>query len=275
MDKNNSQKITFDEYINNPMGKENTVFSHRDMYANLYKEKLDKILVRENAHIDYKLYIDKNKEAYYVYIKVPSEVIENFYYDVVIQMTPKDSNFAMQRNLKNYKVRFFSNDPSFVFTFVHAFYKKDLFIKDLSSKMTKEALKEVGKEKNPEDQIGYVKSLYFAYLIMKQKGLFEKVKFESEGEPINWKKLLSQIEHADSKINERQEEQTKLNKHKKAEKKKDQDEYNKGRNEKLNAVSNDKKRQNGLSINNIKNIANSKTSNRVNVKNRIKRTKSI
>lgn len=273
----NMEPVTFDEYINNPMGKENTVFSHRDMYANLYKEKLDKIMVRENAHIDYKLYVNKKKEAYYAYIKIPSEVIDKFYYDVVVELIPKDSNFSMQRNLRNYSVRFFSNDPSFVFTFVHAFNKRNMFIKELGKKMSDKALKEVGKEKNPDDQIGYVKSLYFAYLIMKQKGLFEKSKYDSEAQLIDWSEISSMITHANEKINERQEEQDKLTKKKKIEKQKTQKEYNKGRNENLNTKSNSIKNQMGLNINKTSTIGNSKASKKVNTKNKInvRKTKRI
>ena len=45
--------MTFDDYIQNPMGRENAVISNRNMYRDLYKAKLDKILVRENGKIEY------------------------------------------------------------------------------------------------------------------------------------------------------------------------------------------------------------------------------
>ena len=75
-------KITFKDYINNPMGVKNSVFSNREMYRNLYKDKLDKLLVRESGKIDYYLYT--NKDIYIVHIKVPSETVKDFYYDVVL-----------------------------------------------------------------------------------------------------------------------------------------------------------------------------------------------
>ena len=34
--------MTFDEYIQNPMGIKNAVFSHREMYRELYKNKFNK-----------------------------------------------------------------------------------------------------------------------------------------------------------------------------------------------------------------------------------------
>lgn len=203
------QLITFDDYIKNPMSKENAVFSHREMYANLYKDKLDKIMVRENGEVKYFLYTDKSADKYYVYIKVPSEVVPEFYYDVIVEFSPSG---VISRSIKDYNTRFYSNDPSFVFTFAHAFNENGLFITDLQSKMSKEAIRDVAKEKNPSNQVGYVKSLYFAYLIMKDRGLFDKIKFESEANPFNLRDLLSKIEDADIKIEKRREAESKLKK---------------------------------------------------------------
>ena len=47
-----------------------------------------------------------------------------------------------------------------------------MFIKELKDVMSKEAIKKVAQEKNPSNQVGYVKSLYFAYLIFKKENIF-------------------------------------------------------------------------------------------------------
>ena len=57
----------------------------------MYMNKLDKIMVRENGKAEYHLFKDKG-ELYYAYIKVPSEVIENFYYDVIIEFRQPDKD---------------------------------------------------------------------------------------------------------------------------------------------------------------------------------------
>ena len=195
-------KMTYDQYIQNPMGVANAVFSNRDMYRELYMNKLDKILVREMGHIDYTLYKSKNK--YYVYIKVPSEVIEKFYYDVVIEFSEPDDKSLIDSTLKNYNVSFYSNDPSFVYTFAHAFIKNKLFIEELKDVMSKEAIKKVAVEKNPSNQVGYVKSLYFAYLILKRENIFNKKKFLL-AKDIDWKYLKKNITPAELKITQRQD----------------------------------------------------------------------
>lgn len=190
------REMTFDQYIQNPMGIANSVISNREMYRNMYMIKLDTIMVREMGKIDYHLYKDKSKDRYYAYIKVPSEVVEKFYYDVVIEFTP-EKGAKPSKSLKDYNVRFYSNDPAFVYTFAHAFIKNKMFIMEYTDKMSKEAVKKKAVTKNPMDTVGYVKSLFFAYLIMKRFNLFEKVLYIDK---YNEKFVKQNIMNADRKI---------------------------------------------------------------------------
>lgn len=209
--------MTFDQYIANPMGIKNAVYSNKEMYRQLYTDKLNKILVREIGKVKYTLYRDKDN-TYYVLMKVPSEVIANFYYDTVVMFYTNDETIKMKKTLKDYYVKFYSNDPSFVYTFAHAMLENDLFIRDLVPRMSKEAIKKVATQRNPKNEVGYVKSLYFTYLLMNNYNLFQKIIFESEGEKYDKKRLLSIIEHADIKVEQRKIKEQELNKKKKIEK---------------------------------------------------------
>lgn len=213
--------MTYNDYIKNPMGKKNAVFSQREIYYGLYSDKFDKVLVRENGKITYSQFVDKKNDKYYIFIKIPSEVIPKFYYDVVIEFSSSNPISKGVQNLENYDVRFFSNDPAFVFTFAHAFISNDVFISELKPKMSKLAIKNVATEKNPKDELGYVKSLFFAYLFIKQRGLFKKISYV-EANSINFKQLLPSIMHADEKIKLRQEAQVEYDKRLKIEKHKQQ-----------------------------------------------------
>ncbi len=208
-------QITYEEYIQNPMGVSNAVISNREMYRTLYVDKLNKILVREVGKVKYFLYKDGNK--FYVHMKVPSEVVDKFYYDTVIEFYTDNEELLSSRTLNDYYVKFYSNDPSFVFTFCHAFVKNKIFIEDLEPKMSKEAIKKAGEVRNPLSQVGYVKSLYFAYLLMKQYGLFNKIQFETNSRKYNKKELLQIIEHADIKIQKRRDAEEEQNKKKRVE----------------------------------------------------------
>lgn len=207
--------MTFDEYIVNPMGKSNAVLSAaaREAQRKIYSNKFNNILLRENGKIDFYMYQGKGA-VYWIHIKVPSEVVKNFYYDVVIKFTGDAGLVASASGLDKYQVQFYSNDPAFVYTYAYVFRKKGLFISELSSKMSRKAITTKAVEKNPENIVGYVKSIYFAYLFIKQRGLFNKIKFIS-APSLDLRYLLSKIEDADKKIQNRQDEGAKVSKKKK------------------------------------------------------------
>ena len=167
--------------------------SNARMYREMYSKKLDAILVRENNNIQIFLFIDKTQDRYIIYIKVPSETQKQFYYDVVIEFSKGDKNKA---SLEDYNVRFYSNEPRFCFVFCYAYLQHDLFFKDLTSKMSKQALTKSAENTNPSNQIGYCKSIYFAYLIMQQRGLFDKAKWREFAKEYRKDDLLSLVEHA-------------------------------------------------------------------------------
>lgn len=192
--------MTFDNYIDNPNGSQ--AFTNRQMYKNLYTEKFDKLLLKAAGNIPYTLYTGSND--YYVHFKIPNEELDDFYYDVVIRLYTKKSEFKSERTLKNYDVQFYSNDPGFVYTFAYSFNKNGLFIKDLKPKMSKIALS-TASSKNPKNDTWYVKSFYFAYLAMKHYGLFDKTSYTG-AKKYTTGHLLSKVTHADTKIQQRQEE---------------------------------------------------------------------
>ena len=253
--------MTFDEYIQNPMGIKNAVFSHREMYRELYKNKFNKIMLREAGNLKYKLF--KGLNNFYVYFKIPSEVIENFYYDVVIEFIPANELVKNDNSLSKYNIRFYSNDPSFVYTFAHAMKSNNMFINDLSSKMSKIALNTLAKERNPSNQPGYVKSIYFAYLAMKTFNLFDKRKFISEGNLYNKSILLSMIMDADKKVALRQEAGNSKNKKARIAKQKNNNDT-----EKITSNHNNR-------IKNVKNSMFTKSVNKIGSVKKINRTKKI
>ena len=199
-------EMTFQQYIDNPLGKRNAVFSQRDLYKALYTDKFNKILLREAGKIDYTLYIDKKRDRYVIHIKVPSETVKDFYYDAVVLFYSNDPAVKVSPNLQGYYVKFFSNDPAFVYTYLRVFLKNDLFFEDLRPRSSSLALRKDPKEKNPYEIPGYSKILYFAFLYMKAKNLFAKTMYDSYAEPYSTKKLLDRVEHTDKKIAARQEE---------------------------------------------------------------------
>lgn len=129
--------------------------------------------------------------------------------------------------------------------------------------MSKEALKTKAIERNPKDEVGYVKSIFFAYLLMEQYGLFDKTMFDVYGETYNKRHFLETVTHADIKVRDRIDKQSEANKKKKIEREKEKYEQNKIR-----------KEANPININPISTVNRAKRSKRTNRVSSVKKTKS-
>jgi len=210
--------MSFDKYIDNPSGGASVV-TQRAYFKSLYKEKFNKVLLREEGKIEYRVYYTDDKDdSWYIYMKIPSEVISNFYYDVVIRLFTTENRKKSNVKLREYAVQFFSNDPAFMYTFAHSFRENKLFIKDLESKMAKEALRSVAKVRNPKDEVWYVKSLYFAYLTIEKYNLFNRTVLKQHAKKYDKRALLSMIMYAPEKVEARQKAGEELEKKKREEK---------------------------------------------------------
>ena len=200
-------KMTFDQFVDNPLGKNSAVLTiaARQSIMDSYSKKWDVILLRENGNINHFFYKDDKHNAYYAHFKIPSETVKKFYYDVVIKFTADSKVGEGGKDLFKYAVQFYSNDPSFVYTYAYVFNKNDMFIRELSDKMSKEALKKSPNIKNPHQNTGYVKTIVFAYLYMKSKKLNDKTRFLASAATYERGHLSGNIENADDKIRNRQE----------------------------------------------------------------------
>lgn len=212
-------EITFRGYIDNPLGRKAAVFSQRQMYHDMYTQKFGHVMLKENGKFNTVLYTDKKNDKWFAHIKVPSEVVPKFYYDVVIEFYPVNGTNKTDNSLNQYGVRFFSNDPAFCFTYEYVFNKMDLFIPELKSKGSKLALRKSPYETNPYLTPGYVKSIYFAFLYMQNKSLFNKANWRGYDKPYSKRELLSNIEDTDKKVADRQRLGEEVKKQKAIEKK--------------------------------------------------------
>lgn len=191
---------TFPKYVKNP-----NIFGTTSPQSKLimddYSRRFDAILVREGGNIFHRLYRD-DKGNYYWYGKIPSEVVPKFYYDVIIKFKEGVVN-KLSPNLKSYDIQVFSNDPAFCYTYAYAFNKNNLFIKDFYDKIGKEFLENKAIVRNPKNDIGIVKSLFFAYFSIVRDDLFNKDNWKN-AKKYNEKSISRLIMSADRKIALRQ-----------------------------------------------------------------------
>lgn len=201
--------MSFDKYIDNPSGGQ--AFTNRNMYKAMYKGKFDTLMVREQGVINWKVFKTEDaNDTWFIYMRIPSEVIDNFYYDVVLKFFTTDNIKKAEANIRRYAVQFYSNDPAFCYTFAHSFKVNKLFINEVKTKMPTSYLNTVASVKNPKNQVWYVKSLFFAYLTMEKYGLWRRSMLNQHAERYKQPNLLQLITPADIKIKARQKAQADL-----------------------------------------------------------------
>ena len=200
--------MTLEQYISNPLGKANAVITaaYREAIKNDYTYRFHNLMVRENGKLDYFVYRNQEANLWFIHIKVPSEKVKEFYYDVVFKFYADASIKDGGRDLNKWYVQFYSNDPAWNFTYAYAYTQKDLIIKELSSKMDKTCMNTPSKEKNPNNEVNYAKVIFFGYLFMKERGLLKTAALGG-AEPYNMRTFHSRIENATLKIHKRQEEE--------------------------------------------------------------------
>jgi len=208
---------TFFGYIDNPMGKGATM-PQKQLIQQSLEQKYGQLMLKEAGNFHTYIFQPTKEDKYYIHMKVPSESTERIYYDVVIEFSP-DNKSKGEASLRNYFVRFYSNDPSFVFTYANAFKSKGLFIEELSSKISTLSMRKEAIIRNPNANIGYVKVFYFAFLYMKSHNLFNKQNYAG-GLAFDWGSLRSNIMHSSDKLKEVNEVRAATAKKKKAEREK-------------------------------------------------------
>ena len=210
--------MTFNRYMDNPSAGTST-FTNRGMYKAMYKDKFDKLLVREQGRIAFKIYRTQNStDTYYIVFKIPSESMSEFYYDVVVELSAHKNEYKNSPNLRMYDVRFYSNDQAFIYAFAYAFNKHGLFIPLLRSKMSKVALEQKSLSRNPRADIWYVKSLCFAFFVMERYNLFSRSMLNQNAVKFNQSDLFKNVSHSDTKLEEYNKKKKDIKLRKQAEK---------------------------------------------------------
>lgn len=199
--------MIFRDYINKPIGKQGGMIPAEliEYLKDSYRSRFKIILVRENNKIDYFLYKQSNKNIYWCHIKLPSENADNVVYDVVFKFYADKNIKEAGRDLKYYNFQVFSNDPAFNYYYAYAFKKNKIFLNELTPRASK-AVRIPAKEKNPDSRVGFLKSVYFAYIFMEERGLLKTISYENARE-FNLRELISKVEYTDKKIEQRKKAQ--------------------------------------------------------------------
>ena len=140
------------KFLNNPNGDGNIDITNRNAKTqfeqryNDNKAKIRSIVYDINGIL-------------YIHVKIPSSV-ESILYDVVIKLIEGSNSTGL--TIYDMDFQIFSNCPSFIYTYANAYYKRHMFIRELTKKISKEAVKTVASVRNPDRHISYEFSTYLA-----------------------------------------------------------------------------------------------------------------
>lgn len=172
-------EMTFQQFLQNPTGPYSAFFGKRENIKIDLENRFSKLL-SSTKNKEFKCEGFKSGNDYFFHIKIPSEKYSNILYDVVINLTPKQSYVLTEGTLLNYNLLFFSNSPAFVYTYVYISKKDKLLIPFMQNKINSTALTTPPSVKNPVQIYGFEKSIYFALLYLKYKNYHIKTAIPPE-----------------------------------------------------------------------------------------------
>lgn len=193
------KEFTVESFLNNPMGdKGSSVMGRAAILSKLHKDYQTLLAMKRPFKVGY----FNIKKDTYIKIKVPSESYETLYYDVVIKF--KGTNGHLPSSLNPYKIEFFSNAPSFTFTYAHAFDAYGCLIPELKKLFDKKVFQDLPINRNPDLITFYEKTITFALFYIKEKGYLNTNNAIARDSAVTTtlQKLIAVVPTADEKLAE-------------------------------------------------------------------------
>lgn len=229
------------EFMNNPAGK-GAFIPGKDMVISNYNYRLGVLL--KNKKIVMKIYTSNEDVYYHLLIPTESEEKENTY-DVIVKFKATEQSNLLDKSYKQYDIEFFSNCPSFTYTYAYVAKLNGILIPEFSDKYDEITLSMPPVSRNPGLTFGYEKSVYFAckFLLSNNQFLLKSY-VKTHGKPLT-KNVIKSIRKISIIEEEIKKESNKRKKNKKNEKK-----TNKPK--ETNKINSTNKKQNVSGVNTIK-----------------------
>jgi hypothetical protein len=187
---------TLKEFLDNPMGKGSTAIPNRQLIKDDLNKRYKELTKKKK--ISHKVY--KRGDDYYFHMKIPSESERDNTYDVVLLFTIEDDKDLKYDNFLNrYYVKFFSNCPSFTYTFAQVFNQYGFLIKELGGKYNNIVLNNEPIIRNPGQIVSFEKSIYFAALYVNDSFILKnKLHLNQNSESYDKTKFVNSIRNTDT-----------------------------------------------------------------------------
>lgn len=185
------------EYMKNPAGK-GAVIPGREALLEIFNRRY--ITMCKTKPIQLNVYTDKEIVYYHILITTEADNRDNTY-DVILKFIPTSQADINDKSVRNYELKFFSNCPSFTYTYAYVAKINDILVEELSNKYDDQVLKNPPVSRNPGLIFNYEKSTYYACkFLMESNEYLNKTYIKSHGKKIT-KNILKEI-RTDSVIEE-------------------------------------------------------------------------
>lgn len=162
------------DFLKNPSGK-GDVGSNSKIIAATLDSKYEKLMKEKGKKITCKVYKVLTKEIYYFHLIIPTETERDNTYDVVIELSDLEGRCKNDSSIVKYDARFFSNAPSFAYTYAKVFRDNDLLVTDLIGKFEDEQVSQDPVVRNRYGIVGYDKYLYFGVKYIYESRMLSKL----------------------------------------------------------------------------------------------------
>lgn len=115
----------------------------------IHRSKYNELAKKASKPFHHEIYTITPGNRKIIHVKVPSETVNDFYYDVLLELTPEDSSSS----LADCHVKIFSNCPSFVYTSAYIFAHWDPDASRASKSPVKGMMIDLFKRKLPRDRL--------------------------------------------------------------------------------------------------------------------------
>jgi len=201
------KKLTLNQFISNPTGKYSAEVGRRDLIKNSLERQFKALLREHNGKFQWKIFQPSaNKNNFLFHFKIPSTTKKDLFYDVVLQF---NENNKGKTTISEFDMKVFSNAPNFMFTYAYVLNEDGLLIDLLKSKIDKRALTQEPDKRNPRQDLGFEKSMYFAGLYIKDARMYYISQIKNNVSRWNRSAFLDSIANTSEKLEEYQSKEKK------------------------------------------------------------------
>lgn len=186
---------TLFEFIDNPMGRGSNAIQSRQAIRQDLTKRLNDLMKTKDIKVS--IYKPKKDGQYFFHFLIPSETDRRTNtYDVVLKFSQPEvgPDIANDKDLSRYEVEFFSNSPSFTYTYAYAFNLSNQLVQELAGKFGRTVMNRAPVTRNPFEVINYEKTIFFAaQYLMQNKELLQKRTLAVKAKPLNIKSFSQSI----------------------------------------------------------------------------------